>query len=159
MPELRHTIEDTQKFCRACGANVSLVPQALTGEMTHRGRHKHDKPISIEQAATSFFTGLAFVFVSFAARAFAPAGSIWWFWLWIPAFACMGSGIGLYLKLREQRRRQQQLAQFNPAVSQPNLASPVTPAQELPAPTTSELRTPSSVTEHTTKHLDPSRSR
>jgi len=155
-PKCATQIDETQKFCRACGANVSLVPQALTGEITHRGRHRYDKPISIEQAATSFFTGLAFIVVSFAVLRFAPAGRIWWFWLLIPAFSCMGSGIGLYLKLREQQR---QLAQFNPVVSQPNLASTATPAPELSAPTTSELHIPSSVTEHTTKHLDPSRNR
>jgi len=157
-PNCANQIDETQKFCRACGANVSLVPQALTGEMTRRGRRRHDKPVSIEQAASSFFSGLAFIIVSFAVLRFAPAGRIWWFWLLIPAFSCMGSGIGLYLKLREQRR-QQQLAQFNPVVSQPTLASPATPAQELSAPTTSELHIPSSVTEHTTRHLDSSQSR
>ncbi|MGH9839501.1 MAG: hypothetical protein ACREEM_12035 [Blastocatellia bacterium] len=136
---------------------MSLVPQALTGELTHRGRHRHDKPISIERAASSFFTGLAFIFVAFAARGFAPAGQIWWFWLLIPAFTCMGRGIGLYLKLREQQRQQQQRAQFNPVVNQPNLTPPAAPGLEPPAPTTSELRIPSSVTENTTRHLDPSR--
>jgi len=163
-PNCGGQIEETQKFCRSCGANVSLVPQALTGQLpqlapeevvTPRGRrhHRHHRPISIERAAGLFFNGLGLIFVSFAARNFAPAGQIWWFWLLIPAFSCMGAGVGQYMKLREQQR-QQRPQQPNPIITQQNFASPTTRMPEISAPTNSEVASPSSVTEHTTKHLD-----
>lgn len=171
-PNCASQIEETQKYCRSCGANVSLVSQALEGQLPgkvtvgiHQGhsgrlrerRREDRKTPSIEGAVRSFFTGLGFVFVSFAAREFAPAGEIWWFWLLIPAFSCMGAGIGQFLKLREQRRRQQR-SQFDSMTSQPTFTSPTTRMPEISGPTTSEPPSPSSIIEHTTKHLDPSRS-
>ena len=165
-PNCGGQIEETQKFCRSCGANVSLVPQALTGQLPQlapeevetppgRRHHRHHRPISIERAASLFFNGLGLIFVSFAARNFAPAGKIWWFWLLIPAFSCMGAGVGQYLKLREQQR-QQRPQQPNPIITQQNFASPTARMPEISAPTNSEVASPSSVTEHTTKHLDQS---
>ncbi len=171
-PNCAAQFEETQKYCRSCGTDVNLVSQALKGQLPskgavgrHRGhsgrlreRRREDKQHpSIEGAVRAFFTGLGFVFVSFAAREFAPAGKIWWFWLLIPAFSCMGAGIGQFLKLRGQHR-QQQVSQFDSKTSQPTFTSPTTRMPEIPAPTTSEPPSLSSVTEHTTKHLDPSRS-
>ena len=54
------------KFCRTCGANVSQVSQALTGQLPAQGLSKAEKPPSIERAAGSFFSGLAFILVSFS---------------------------------------------------------------------------------------------
>ena len=171
-PNCAAQIEETQKYCRSCGTDVGLVSQALKGQLPskgavgiHRGhsgrlreRRREDKrPPSIEGAVSSFFIGIGFVFVSFAARGFAPAGEIWWFWLLIPAFAHMGTGIGQFLKLREQRR-QRQGSQFDSMPSQPTFTSPTTRMPEISAQTTSDPPSSSSVTEHTTKHLDPSRS-
>jgi len=171
-PNCAAQIEETQKYCRSCGTDVNLVSQALKGQLPgkvavgiHRGhsrrlrerRREDKKPPGIEGAVGTFFTGLGFVFVSFAAREFAPAGHIWWFWLLIPAFSCMGAGIGQFLKLREQRW-QQQGSQFDSTPGQPTFTSPTTRMPEISAPTTSDPSSPSSVTEHTTKHLDPSRS-
>src|SRR5262245_48999498 len=171
-PNCAAQIEETQKYCRSCGTDVGLVSQALKGQLPGRGavgvhlrhggrlrerRHEDKKPPSIEGAVRSFFTGLGFVFVSLAAREFAPAGEIWWFWLLIPAFSCMGAGIGQFLKLREQRR-QQQGSQFDSMPCQPTFTSPTTRMPEISAQTTPDPASPSSITEHTTKHLDPSRS-
>jgi hypothetical protein len=69
----------------------------------------------------------------------------------------MGGGIGQFLKLRDQHRRRQG-AQFDSITSQPTFTSSTTRMPEISAPTNSESPSPSSVTEHTTKHLDPSRS-
>ena len=171
-PNCAAQIEETQKYCRSCGTDMSLVSQALKGQLPSRGaagihlghsgrlreRRREDKrPPSIEGAVRAFFLGLGFVFVSFAAREFAPAGEIWWFWLLIPAFAHMGTGIGQFLKLREQRR-QQEGSQFDSMHSQPTFTSPTTRMPEISAQTTSDPPSPLSIAEHTTKHLDPSRS-
>ena len=166
------------KFCRQCGANVSLVPQALTGELssaptsqpnqlttqpepkTRRRRGpKEPTPPSIESATQQFMTGLGFIFVSLACLFFAPAGRIWWFWLLIPAFVNMGMGLGQYLRLRQAQNASL------PATPLPT-SVPQAVAPSLPVPTTSELKLPAaaqsvaqpvSVTEHTTALLDPAR--
>ncbi len=163
---------DGVKFCRSCGTNVSLVPQALTGQLPapvaveedwhtrhgRRGRRRGNRPPTIEGAANNFFIGLGFLFVSLAVSQYAPAGHIWWFWLLIPAFSCMGAGVGQYLKLKELARQQQFPAPQYPPANFP--AAPAAPAARLEAPsapTTSELATPVSVTEHTTRHLEQNR--
>src|SRR5262244_2599506 len=81
-PNCAAQIEETQKYCRSCGTNMSLVSQALEGQspskfrvgihQVHSGRlrerrREDRKTPSIEGAVRSFFTGLGFVFVSFAA--------------------------------------------------------------------------------------------
>jgi hypothetical protein len=88
---------------------------------------------------------------------------IWGWSLLIPAFACIGEGVGQYLRLKEQERRQFQQQfhqpQFNPPRDVPATVQADPHAPEISAPTTSELSSPSSVTEHTTKNLDVSRQR
>jgi len=163
-PSCANSIDVTQKFCRACGANVSLVPQAMTGRLPEAiqdeeyklGRHRRrgKRPPSIDGAVSSIFAGIGFLAVSIAIAKYAPAGQVWWFWMLIPAFSCIGAGIGQYLKLKDAERRQQS---FNLAPSPVNF-QPAAPSQprvaELSAPTTSELKTPSSVIENTTRHLE-----
>src|SRR5881275_3042316 len=88
---------DGASFCRACGTNLSLVPQALTGHLPEavsedeehrrsRRERKREKPPSIERAIKEVFSGIAFICVAIAALYYAPAGHIWWFWMFIPAF-------------------------------------------------------------------------
>jgi len=161
-PNCAAQIEETQKYCRSCGTDVSLVSQALKGILPekddveayrgHRRRRSEDKkPPSIEGAVGNFFMGIGFIVVSLAAREYAPAGEIWWFWLLIPAFRCMGAGVGQFLKLRERRLQQERL-QMNSMPGQPPITSPTSRVTD-----TSDALSPLSVTEHTTKHLDPSR--
>jgi hypothetical protein len=166
-PKCANSIDDTQKFCRSCGSNVSLVPQALTARLPEvvperrHGRHRHPlhdkKPSTVEGAVSTFFSGIGFLLVSLAVSRYAPAGHIWWFWLLIPAFSLIGSGVGQYLKLKNADREQQQV--FPPS-SPPMSFPPPAPQQahvaEVSAPTTSELIKPSSITEHTTRHLEKS---
>jgi hypothetical protein len=147
---------DNVKFCRSCGANVSLVPQALTGKISElegeqtskRGRHRsqHRSEATLENSIKSFFIGIAFLIIAGAVWRFAPAGGIWWFWMLIPAFAMIGEGIAKYIRWRNEQEME--------AVS-PTLPSQE-PAQQLSAPDTSSLEDPpqpSSVVEHTTYHL------
>jgi hypothetical protein len=153
---------DGVKFCRSCGANVSLVPDVLSGRLEealdHSGRRtrrrRGKKPPSIESAVTSIFTGLGFFFVSFAVLRFFPAGRLWWFWMLIPAFACLGEGIGQYLRWRNEQKNAAPPGYETPNAVVPELQKPE--PDRLKAPTTSELTPPpGSVTEGTTRHLDP----
>ncbi len=156
------------RFCRACGADISLVPQAVSGTLAERlavgeekslsrrdrrhARRHGGQPVTIERAVRSFFMGLAFIFIAFMARTWAPAGNIWWFWMFIPAFGMLADGISTYMRLSEERRRGQQAAP--PFYTPPPTAVPHAPrASELPPRNTGEMIPPPSVTEGTTRHL------
>lgn len=151
---------DTAQFCRACGANISLVPQAVTGQLAsrlrddedargHRRGHKRGEAVTIERAVRSIFMGVAFIFVAFAVRTWAPAGNIWWFWMFLPAAGMLADGVGTYLRLREIRQQQLAPPAFSPAPQ--HLAPPR--AAGLPPRDTDKLVQPPSVTEGTTRHL------
>ncbi|HEV2859578.1 MAG TPA: zinc-ribbon domain-containing protein [Pyrinomonadaceae bacterium] len=146
-------VEDA-KFCRGCGSDISLVPQALTGhlrdEVPSRHRHRREKTRpTIENAVQSIFMGLAFIFVAFAAKSWAPAGHIWWFWMFLPAFSMLGRGVALYMRMKEDQRRLAPPA-FAPAQQ---AVPPPAYAAGLPARDTGEIIPPPSVTEGTTRHL------
>ena len=145
-------------FCRTCGANISLVPQALSGQLpeviqeeTDRGRHgrrKHNREPSLDHAFKNIFMGLAFLIISIA-LSFSFMGKTWWFWMLIPAFSMMGTGIAQYIRLKEAQKRS--LAAGFP-VHHSISASPGVSA--LPPRNTGEMITPpASVTEGTTRHL------
>lgn len=154
---------DDAKYCRACGADISLVPQAVTGHLAqrlgeaeegaHRGGHRrrHKEPANIENAARQFFLGLAFALVSLAILSWAPGGRNWWFWMLIPAFIMIGGGVGMYLRVREERARLAPPA-FAPAPA--SLAPPPNATGLPPRRHTGELVQPPSVTEATTRHLN-----
>jgi hypothetical protein len=160
---------DGAKFCRSCGSNVSLVPQAMSGQLPqsdkagdkspwghhnhwgHFGIHHKKQEPSVESAATSFFTGIGFVIASIAILLYSPAGTFWWWSFLIPAFALIGGGVGSYLRWKELQRKQISIeSSGNQAVAYQSLSQ----GPALPTPTTSELAKPSSVTEHTTRHLE-----
>jgi hypothetical protein len=159
---------DGVKFCRSCGSNVSLVQQAMSGQLPqsddaegeihwgHRHHKKKDrkKEPSIEAAITEFFTGIGFVIAAIAILVFVPSGVFWWWSMLIPAFAVIGEGLGKYLRWREHRRKQASLKE--PGNRHVDYYQSPAQASALSAPTTSELVKPSSVTEHTTRHLESS---
>src|SRR5687768_11512553 len=106
---------DGASYCRVCGANISLVPQALTGQLPpaneeglsrseRRSLRRHGKEASLEHAFRSAFMGIAFLLVSMA-LAFSAMGRGWWFWMLIPAFSLMGSGVAQYIRVKEAEKR------------------------------------------------------
>src|SRR5215213_1803562 len=149
---------DGARYCRSCGADISLVPQALTGHLpesqavvpvdeSRHGRRRRGEP-SIDKAVKNIFMGVGFIVVAIA-LAFMPMGRAWWFWMFIPAFAMLGGGVAEYLRLKQSGQRTLPGASSVPAVG---------PAQqraaELPRRNTAELvMPPPSVTENTTRHL------
>jgi hypothetical protein len=143
---------DDAKFCRGCGANLSLVPQALTGQLPQgrHGRHRHDprsegEP-SLGNGITQTFMGLGFLTVAIVLW----LTRMWWgVWMLIPAFIFMGRGIaGIVTAVQAQ---QSAAARGHiPAPPSPNTGPmPVQTPPELMAP-------PASVTESTTKLFDES---
>ncbi len=98
---------DEAKFCRGCGADVSLVPMAITGQLTPVSMPpppSRDIQRSQARAITNTMTGFGFLVVAFSALIFAPAGHLWWFWMLIPAFALMGTGLAAYARYRTMIR-------------------------------------------------------
>jgi hypothetical protein len=142
-------------FCRSCGANISLVPQALTGqlptaqntELRSSRQRKRRHQASVEDGVGSLMTGVGFLAVALALAFFGrPIGAqVWWFWLLIPAFGMMGRGLSEIMRAKNA----QQISP--PAPPQMPYAQPL---ENLPPKSTSELH-PSvpSVTEGTTRHL------
>jgi len=153
---------DGASFCRVCGANISLVPQALTGQLSgadeaglsrseKRELKRHGKEASLDGAFKSAFMGIAFLLVSMA-LAFSAMGRGWWFWMLIPAFSLMGTGVAQYIRVKEAQKH---------AMSGAAPVQPFQPAMQLPPRINSFPRRntgelvppPPSVTEGTTRHL------
>lgn len=153
---------ETARYCRACGTDISLVPQAITGRLPvtqsagededqnwfgmHR-RRKNRVPQSMEKSVVNIFVGLGFLFVSLALSR-SPIGMFWWFWLLIPAFTTLGGGVAGVLRARREEQRP-----LPPAAPAMSAVLPPSRASALPPRDTSEIMQPPSITEGTTRHL------
>lgn len=157
---------DGASFCRVCGANISLVPQALSGELPppsdeavsrqeKRQAKRESKYCGVDGAFRNAFMGVGFLFVAIALSF--SIGRGWWFWMLIPAFSMMGTGVAQYIRYREQERKaalQPRLAQT--AFQPPPVGGAFQPRTTAftPRRNTGELVSPPpSVTEGTTRHL------
>ena len=154
---------DDARFCRSCGTDIGLVPQALSGSLAERlaaaeddtrhgrrRRHRGERPPTIERAFRGIFMGLAFIFIAFAVRTWAPAGNIWWFWMFIPAALNLADGVSTYLRLASEGKGRDSL----PYAPQQTAVPPPRYVSALPPRDTGEIvPPPPSVTEGTTRHL------
>jgi hypothetical protein len=147
---------DGASFCRGCGANISLVSQALTGQMTQpqppaaqevdegggfcAPRRKRGKELTLDQAFKNAFMGVAFLIIAIALSR--SIGQGWWFWMLIPAFSLMGTGLAQYIRVKESAKRSSLVA----PPMQRTFSEPVRNPDQLRAPV-------ASVTEGTTRHL------
>ena len=147
-------------FCRVCGANIGLVPQALTGQLPtapapddvysrrRRRLNRDDGPPSLEKGIGRICSGLGFIaaalVVIFWLRGFA------WGWVFlIPGFSNIGKGIAAIVAAKRTASSGDPNA-FLRGVPQ-SLASPALETRKL---NTNELIPPvPSVTEGTTRHL------
>jgi hypothetical protein len=147
-------------FCRSCGANISLIPQALSGQLPQaseddeidvgrRGRRRHRRrELSLDHAFKNVFMGIAFLIISMA-LAFSRMGTGWWFWMLIPAFSMMGTGVAQYIRLKEREKKS-----FLPGAMGQRSMIPPRRVDSIPTRNTGELvPPPPSVTEGTTRHL------
>src|SRR5918993_1140795 len=100
-------------FCRGCGANISLVPQALTGQPLQAppveevveegcGTRGKRKELTLDTAFKNIFIGIAFFIIAIALSR--TIGSGWWFWMLIPAFSLLGTGIAQYLRIQDREK-------------------------------------------------------
>src|SRR6476661_4669100 len=146
-------------FCRVCGANISLVSQALSGQLVQPqqpreelldedcGSRKRGKPLTLEAALKNMFMGVAFLIISIALSR--SIGAAWWYWMLIPAFSLMGKGVAQLMRIKERDKRAAMMPTHMPLMQPMQSAPP----QVLPR-RTDELRPPvPSVTEGTTRHL------
>jgi hypothetical protein len=149
---------DGASFCRVCGANISLVPQAISGglgpsnqnemsDVDDRGRQRRGRrEPGLEQSMKNLFMGFAFLLVALG-LAYSSKG--WWIWMLIPAFSMLGTGVAQCVRFKE--REKQRLG--NMPMRGPSF-QPQTPVNTFPARATGELvPPPPSVTEGTTRHL------
>ena len=151
---------DGASFCRSCGANISLISQALTGQLpaatvdddrdrdwrSDWRKHRRNRPPSIDAGIRKLTMGIAFVVISILVGLYSPGGWTWWYWLLIPASTFIGRGISDIIRAR-------QAGAVGAAKQSPQLQAP-NPTQ-IPSPrNTSALMPPvPSVTEGTTRHL------
>ena len=148
---------DGGSFCRGCGANISLVPQAMTGEIAkppaeevREWRRRHGRgELTLDQAFKNVFLGIAFLLIAIALSR-TGMGSGWWFWLLLPAFSLMGTGIAQCIRVREREKRASLQA---PPVGK---AFPARPTDELMAPVPSVTEGTARLlgVEAPTRHLD-----
>jgi len=146
---------DGASFCRSCGANISLIPQALSGQLPtapasdsfdREFKRKRRREPSLDDGIRHFMMGLAFIVVSVLVGKYSPGGWTWWYWLLIPASTLIGKGISEIIRSR-------QVKSATPAAGQPRMMTGAR-VESLPSLRTGELRTPvPSVTEGTTRHL------
>jgi hypothetical protein len=151
------------RFCRSCGIDVSLIPQALAGTLPQaapvaedddddsyrsRRRHRRDKHPSIEGGLRNIFVGVGFLMVAIA-LAFTPMGRMWWFWMMIPAFSMIGTGVAQYTNAKNAEKA------LPPHATQGDAQLPRSAfAGELPTRERSDfMAPPPTVTEGTTRHL------
>lgn len=146
-------------FCRVCGANISLIPGALSGQVPQVKQEDEGadgencwqprkRGPNIDSAVRNFFMGVAFLAVSIA-LGFSRAGYGWWFWMLIPAFSMMGTGVAQYLRLKEREKQQ-----FLPGSMAGRPLMAPRRVDEFPVRNTGELMAPPrSVTEGTTRRL------
>jgi zinc-ribbon domain len=148
---------DGASFCRVCGANISLVPQALAGQppvvedlsrAARKIRKRLSRGPSIEHALKNAFTGVAFMLIALVLTSFSR-GNWWALFMLIPAFSCLGQGVAEYIRYREEQKNARPITGYAPpAMAQPPVPTP------LPARNTGELMSPPpSITEGTTRHL------
>jgi hypothetical protein len=145
-------------FCRTCGANISLVPQALTGEIAPQpstevvdescGRKGRRRELTLDHSFKNIFMGIAFLIVAIALSRTAM-GQTWWFWMLLPAFSMMGTGIAQYIRVREKEKRAALIARPVAPAFPRNREEPM-----LPAPSVTEGTTRHLGVEAPTRHLD-----
>jgi len=155
------------KFCRVCGADLSLIADAMTGRLRRPAetsgacKAKMRRPDSVQKAIPTGFMGLGFIVV---ALALILTGESWGIWLFIPGFMWVGRAVSIIAgaKLSQPSQPTRDLGFDRSTAPQSPRTGELTPPPgyatphagqpdyaEIPLP-------PPSVTEGTTRIIDPS---
>lgn len=138
---------DDAKFCRACGVNVALVPQALTGSLP-AGADRDRRARGVKYAVIS--VGLAVVAVKVLLVAPPNDGWVFFFLAGIAAVIMFGIAVGEFVGAgrgeHHERSAERRTAELAPSAA----AGELPPARE-----TASIIQPASVAESTTRNLAP----
>lgn len=159
--------QDDAKYCRACGADIHLVAQALAGLMPaesagakpeKRSKKKDDGDKKLlEKGMENVFVGLAFLVIFLGGLFYLRGAFFFWVWFIIPSLACFGEGLGQLLRSRREHHLLLARARAFDETGAPGphaLYAAPPAARQLAAPDTAEMgESPFSVTEATTRHL------
>ncbi|MFY9554767.1 MAG: phage holin family protein [Blastocatellia bacterium] len=131
---------------------MSLIPQALSGRLpeAHLSRRRRRQlerggPPTLANGITTLFFGMGFLLVSLA-LGFSDSGRGWWYWMLIPAFLFIGKGIAQIVGAKYG-------PDLTPGVR--HTAMPQVPQTGQIPPREVVIFPPPSVTEQTTRQLDP----
>src|SRR5258705_10536693 len=105
---------DGASYCRVCGANISLVSQALSGQLPQapepedsrsRRRRKRGREVvpSVEKGIVNVFIGLGFIVAALAIMLKFPGGIFWGWSFFIPGFSNIGKGVGAIVGSRRSQ--------------------------------------------------------
>lgn len=163
---------DTGKFCRSCGTDLGNVSKALLGKNGPTDQHltknqaahlrRKDPNELFGDSVKSIISGFGFLFVSFALFVTGVAGGrAWWWAMLFPAFGLLSKGVSDYLKMKRIEKRSGSISSDrieglnNSEIGSlpPSKTEYVPPGQGFKY-NTGELAPPS-VTEQTTRLLDP----
>lgn len=161
---------DDAKFCRVCGSDLSLIVQAMTGKLSsaktdsirkRRDRDAEAQPShKLQKSIVSGFMGLGFVAVGLSLMMYRE----WWgVFMFIPGFMFIGQGVSAFAALKMSQSEFGNSVQTARPINQSPRTGDLAPkpnspgyrdgyGQGLPGP-------PPSVTEGTTKIIDPAAQR
>lgn len=163
-----HNMDDA-RYCRVCGADISLLPQVLSGQFTaslanadeaaveetgkqRKGKKKAKETPTLEKAFENIGVAIAFLIITVMVARYMPGGQFWWFWMLIPVGACAGEGIGQLLRIRREKALE---AGGRTSLPPPPVSREAQFKNLQPRPTSEMLMQPPSITENTTRHLSP----
>jgi hypothetical protein len=152
-------------FCRVCGANISLVSHALSGQLPQaaeaddsrlRRRLKRGKEVepSLEKGIMNVFIGLGFIVAAMAIMLRFPGGIFWGWSFFFPGFSTLGRGVASIVAARRNQSGALPTSGNAGGYFPSQTGNPAPILGGASAPRTGELRQPvPSVTEGTTRHL------
>ena len=140
---------DDAKVCRACGANVSLVPQALTGSLPPALAVDTEKRAS---GVKYTIISMGLLVVAVAVLLLAPRNDGWVFFFITMVAACIMFGVAVG-EFVSAGHGQHHIGNAGRETSE--LGAKEAPAELPPARETASMIPPASVAESTTRHLVP----
>jgi hypothetical protein len=154
---------DDAKFCRACGADIRLVPQALTGRLARdeEDDDEGDAPnlspeARVELGARKVAFGICYIVIFLITMIYFR--QFWWmtFWFVFPGVSKLSAGIGMLAQhaWRQSGHLPGGIKDTARLGANETTALPRVRLNEIaPADTAEIVLPPASVTEGTTRHL------